>query len=57
MYAVNSAAAITARALAASVRPYSYIATMPADHGRSSGRSASGTPSSSAITATGSGSA
>ena len=39
------------------VRPYSYIATIAADHGRSRCRSSSGTPSSSAITATGSGSA
>ena len=36
------------------VRPYSYIFTIAFDHGRSSGRSASGTPSSSAMTATGS---
>ena len=36
------------------VRPYSYIFTMALDHGRSSGRSACGTPSSSAMTSTGS---
>ena len=36
------------------VRPYSYIFTIALDHGRSSGRSASGTPSSSAMTSTGS---
>ena len=39
------------------VRPYSYIFTIAFDHGRSSGRSACGTPSSSAMTATGSSSA
>ena len=41
----------------AGVRPYSYIATIAADQGRRRCRSAWGTPNSSAITATGSGSA
>ena len=45
------------RPRSAAVRPYSYIFTIALDHGRSSGRSASGTPSSSAMTPTGSSSA
>src|ERR1700750_266415 len=54
MYAANSAAAATATGPVSGPRWYSYIATMPADHGRSRGQFSSWTPSSSASHVTGS---
>ena len=56
-YAANSALAMTASASCSGVRFSSYILTIACDQGRSRWRSASGQPSSSAMTRTGSGSA